>query len=100
MAALSGDDPDLVAAAEAFGWGGLGNYSSDFVSGLESLRRAEAIWRSRSTTQELVDTLTVETWLLMNLGHNEKAREVGMEALALSGKTRVHDPGSSLNWKP
>ena len=83
LATLSGDDTDLVAAAELW-LGRLGNYSSDFASGLESLQRAEAIWRSRSTKRGLVDTLTVKTWMLMNLGHNEEAREVGLEALALS----------------
>jgi DNA-binding CsgD family transcriptional regulator/tetratricopeptide (TPR) repeat protein len=84
LAAVSSDNADLIAAAELW-LGRLGHYSSDFASGLESLRRAEAIWRNRSTTtRELVDTLTVETWMLMNLGHNEGGREVGMEALALS----------------
>jgi predicted ATPase/DNA-binding CsgD family transcriptional regulator len=83
LATLSGDDPDLVAAAELW-LGRLGHYSSDFATGLESLRRAEAIWRGRSTKRELVDTLTVEAWMLMNLGKNDEARDVGREALALS----------------
>jgi predicted ATPase/DNA-binding CsgD family transcriptional regulator len=81
--ALSGDDPDLMAEAELW-LGRLGNYSADLAFGLQSLRRAEAIWRRRSSRRRLVDTLTVKTWILMNVGNNEEAREVGGEALALS----------------
>jgi predicted ATPase/DNA-binding CsgD family transcriptional regulator len=83
LAALPGDEPAIRAAAGLW-LGRFGHYSSDFASGLESLRMAEAICRGRSARRELVDILTAETWMLMNLSNSEGARQVSMEALAIS----------------